>query len=259
MPELPDVEVFKQYIDATSLHQKIIKVHVADPRILSGVSKRSFRRKLQGHKLEGTHRRGKYLFVDFNYKSLVLHFGMTGKLKYYKGDSPPDYAKVIWLFKNDYQLAYIAPRILGRLQISNSSSTFIEQHKLGSDALDISIDELYKTLCTSRSKIKSALMNQKILAGLGNIYSDEILFQSGIHPEIPANQLSRSRVKELFHKMQKVLQKAIEKKARPKDLPRNYLLPHREKGGECPRCNCSFDTIKVSGRTTCYCPNCQKK
>lgn len=258
MPELPDVEVFKRNLDATSLHQKIEKVQVTDPRILSGISERSFSRKLKGHELERTHRRGKHLFADFNDKSLVLHFGMTGELKYYKQDSPPDHAKVIFLFDNQYRLAYISSRMLGKVRLADSASKFIRQEKLGPDVLEITTEDFAGILEKSRGKIKSALMNQKSLAGLGNLYTDEILFQSGIHPETPVDELSTGRIKTLYQIMHKVLQKAIEKQAKPEDMPRTYLLSHRKKDGGCPKCRGTFETIKVSGRTTYYCPNCQE-
>lgn len=261
MPELPDVEIFKRYFDSTGLHQKISETNVLNAKVLKSVSQKRLAESLKGRKFESTCRRGKFLFVETDGRVwLVLHFGMTGGLQYYKGgNKSDDYERVRFTFDNGYHLGYISLRMLGRVSLTDSLEKYIQKEKLGPDVLTVSRAEFKKILEHSRGAIKSTLMNQKHLAGLGNIYSDEILFQSGIHPKASADSLDDSQRGRLFEKMRAVLDTAIDRDADPKRMPRTYLLPRRGKGGKCPRCDSEIETIKVSQRTTYFCSKCQKK
>jgi len=109
----------------------------------------------------------------------------------------------------------------------------------------------------TRSNIKSALMSQERIAGIGNIYSDEILFQARLYPKAKANQLNDRILERLFTGINEVLNTAIESQADPGKLPRHYLIPQRGKGGKCPVCNGEITAMKISGRTAYFCPTCQ--
>lgn len=261
MPELPDVEIRKRYIDATCLHQKIESVQVNDPIVLDGLTPQSLGRALADQSFESTLRHGKYLFVELDdQKWMTMHFGMTGNLKYYKDEKEqPDYKQVTFHFKNGYQLAYVMPRKLGEIQIIDSVNDFLEEKELGPDALNIDPDEFYKLLSGRRGMIKSTLMNQEVLAGVGNVYSDEILFQARIYPRAQISDLDREQLRAVFDAMRDVLETVIERGANPADLPASYLTPHRSKGEACPRCGGKIKKIEVSGRSGYYCPQCQKK
>ena len=102
-------------------------------------------------------------------------------------------------------------------------------------------------------------MNQKYLAGIGNIYSDEILFQSKLHPQRQVNNLETETVTRLFQALQHVLHEAIEAQADPSQFPDSFMLPHRRRDGTCPRCQGDLKKITVSGRSAYYCPACQAK
>jgi len=259
MPELPDVQTYKRYVDATSLHQQIQTVTVRNRRILKGISASKLKSKLQRRCFQSTTRYGKYLFVKTNNNYwLALHFGMTGFLKYFKngGKSGP-HDRLIIAFENGYNLAYVCQRLLGALRLVTSIDNFISDIRLGPDALNVDFERFKKILQESRGAIKSTLMNQKRLAGIGNIYSDEILFQSNVHPETISNKLNHEQIRKIYHNMVKVLIKAIERQADPNKLPNSYLLPHRQKKKSCPRCNGILKTTKVIGRTAYFCPNCQ--
>ena len=260
MPEWPDVEIFKRYLDATSLHQKIQTVKVHNQRILKGTSPDKLRQSLPGHCFESTTHYGKYLFVEIdNQYRLVLHFGMTGSLKYSKNDrknGPHD--RVVFTFANGYKLIYVCQRLLGHIGLVKSIPRFLESRELGPDALSAGIDDFRKILKESRGGAKSTLMNQKLIAGIGNIYSDEILFQAGVNPEIQCSKLTDGDAKNLYHNMKKVLKRGVECKADPQRLPESYLLVHRRKGGACPRCHNEIRTKKIAGRTAFFCPKCQK-
>ncbi len=261
VPELPDVETFKRYLDATGLHQEIKAVKVYNDRILRGISSRKLQSALKGKSFESTYRFGKHLFAQFDEKAwLELHFGMSGWLKYFKKmDKDPPHDRLLVSFTNGYHLAYDSQRMLGNVGLFEDPQELVDEKDLGPDALDIDLTAFRKALEGRRGSIKSALMNQEILAGIGNVYSDEILYQAGIHPRTKVDQLDSEDVKRLFHKMKRVLEMTVEKKANPEEFPKSYIIPVREDGADCPRCGGTVKSTKISGRTAYFCPKCQKE
>lgn len=260
MPELPDVEINKRYLDATALHQTITRVHVKAPGLLSGTSPQGLGRALSHHRFESTQRHGKYLFVHLETGTwLVLHFGMTGRLAYYKhAQNQPAYTRLCVDFDNGYHLAYTAPRKLGCIALSDDPDDVIAAHHLGPDAHALDFEHFRKRIVGRRGAVKSCLMNQKVIAGIGNIYSDEILFQAGIHPQRQLNELGQDELKRLFQCLRKILDQAIAAQADASRLPGSFLLPHRHKTGHCPVCHTRLRTVTVSGRTAYYCDTCQR-
>jgi len=263
MPELPDVEVFRRYLGSTALHQTIDEVGVRSKRLLKGLSERTLRSHLKGRSIQQTDRHGKYLLAGVKANEwLVLHFGMTGFLKYFKNENKePEYTQMLISFKNGFHLAYVAPRKLGQIFLIDSKKTLIEEKELGPDVLDGDFDlQAFKeALFRSRGMIKSTLMSQKIMAGIGNIYSDEILFQARIHPKATVDRLDRDQRGRLFRALKRVLRKAIEVQADPQRLPSSYLISHRDPEERCPRCKGKVEKIEVSGRSGYYCPRCQSR
>lgn len=265
MPELPDVENFRRYLNATALHKTIAGVTVGSTKILRGISARAIGSALRGRRMERTRRHGKHLFVALdNGRWLTLHFGMSGRLTYFKDmkDDPPD-DRLRFDFDNGAHLAYQNRRLLGRVGLADDPDAFIADEGLGPDATDSSLDEaaFVTLLAGRRGQIKPALMDQHLLAGIGNIYSDEILFQARLHPASLVRDLARSRLRTLYKSMRTVLDVAIDRGAGSEELvrrlPSSYLLPHREEGAKCPRCGGKIETVKASGRTAYYCPRCQ--
>ena len=261
MPELPDVEIFKRYLNATSLYQKIEDVCVNNTKVLKSISPEKLKSQLKNRSFESTMRYGKYLFAETDKDfCLMLHFGMTGSLKYFKNENRDiEYVRVLFSFTNGYHLAYISQRMLGKVGVTPSVEIFIEKQKWGPDALKMDYETFEGVIGKSRGAVKSTLMNQKLVAGIGNIYSDEILFQSKIHPKTPVDKLNQCRVKYLFGNMKKVLTKAVRWHADPREFPDTYLLPCRDKENKCPLCGTEIKTVKVSGRTAYFCPKCQTK
>ncbi|MGD8999916.1 MAG: DNA-formamidopyrimidine glycosylase family protein [Granulosicoccaceae bacterium] len=260
MPELPDVEVYKQYFDATALHRRIEHVHVESPALLANTTPQGLGRALKHKTLQATRRHGKYLFIALNGSGwLVLHFGMTGKLKYFqhRGDTPA-YTRLLIGFENGYHLAYIAPRKLGRIALVDSPHSLLRDRHLGPDALELGTKEFIELAAKRRGMVKPWLINQTIIAGIGNIYSDEILFQAGIHPRRAVSDLDSEALKRLYKAMRTVLKTAINARAKPDQMPSTFLLPCRKKGGSCPKCRTLLATVKAAGRTAWFCPRCQK-
>ncbi|HKK14259.1 MAG TPA: DNA-formamidopyrimidine glycosylase family protein [Gammaproteobacteria bacterium] len=259
MPELPDVEVFKRYLDATALHQPIDQVTVRDERVLGRVSSRTLRHRLSGREFQSTRRHGKYLFAELTGSGwLALHFGMTGFLKYFKNEEPdPEHDMLLVRFSNGYGLGYNNRRRLGTVDFTPHTEDFIARHSLGPDALAMDRETLDALLRAHRGTIKPLLMDQSALAGLGNVYTDEILFQAAIHPRTPVPRLDAGARRRLYRSMTQVLTTTIERGADPARFPRTYLTPHRRAGASCPRCGAPLKQIRISGRATYYCPRRQ--
>jgi len=262
MPELPDIARFKKYLDATSLHQVIRRVVVHDHDVLEDVSAQRLRRTLQGRSLESTDRWGKFLFVELDEGPwVVMHFGMTGYLDYSEiAKQVPDHTRVTYQFEGGGRLVYVCQRKLGCVSLADDVQSFIRSRNMGPDGLDKRLDfEAFRQrLAGRRGAIKSALMNQQIVAGIGNIYSDEILFQAGVHPKRSVIELDDGELRSVHRALRKVLRKAVDRNGEIQRLPRSYFLPHREGDGLCPRCQRELDEAKVSGRTAHFCPRCQQ-
>jgi len=259
MPELPEVETFKRYLDQTSLKQEIREIQVTDNRILN-TEEAYLRKSLIGNKFESSIRHGKYLLVHLKPRFLVMHFGMSGDLEYYnKKAVHPKFSKVIFQFNNGYNLAYISIRMFGKVSIVESFEEFVDSKKLGPDAYKISFEEFQKAVQRRSAIAKNALLNQSFIAGVGNIYSDEILFRSKIHPRTNINSLSDNKIKELYKNIIDVLEFGIKKKGDLSTYPNDFLIPHRKKEEKCPICKSDITRYEISGRHGFYCPSCQKE
>jgi formamidopyrimidine-DNA glycosylase len=185
---------------------------------------------------------------------------MTGELRYFKAtDTEPEHTRLRIHFANGAHLAYDCQRKLGEIDLAGDFESFIDDHDLGPDALGIDLDTFRERLQAHSAAIKSTLMNQDVIAGIGNVYSDEILYQAGIHPKTRADRLSDKTLNQLHRVTQRVLRTAIRHRGEPEKLPRSYMLRHRERGADCPRCGGTIERITVSGRHGLYCPKCQSK
>ncbi len=261
MPELPDVEIFKRYLDATSLHQRIEDVDVRKAYILKDTSPRELARNLKGRRFESSRRHGKHLFVraDDNVW-LRLHFGMTGSLQYFKNEEQtPRHARVLFAFAKNHRLAFDDQRQFGQVGLLKDVDEFLKKRALGPDALDLDLGEFRKILQKRRGAVKSVLMNQQLIAGIGNIYADEILFRVRMHPATEISRLEKKGFTKLFRATRYILEKAISAKADVNQMPKSWLLPHRGKGGKCPRCRRKLKAAKIGGRTAWFCAHCQKR
>src|SRR6266702_3349296 len=143
MPELPDVETFKRYLDATSLYQRIADVEMRSAYVLKGISGKELARRLKGRRFESTRRHGKHLFARTDGGTwLRLHFGMTGSLRYFKGEEKvPPHTRVLFVFAKDYRLAFDDQRKFGQVGLLEDVDEFLRKRALGPDALDIDVDE----------------------------------------------------------------------------------------------------------------------
>jgi formamidopyrimidine-DNA glycosylase len=265
MPELPDVELYKRHLDATCLGRTIRHVAVGDARILADILATELARRLKGARIIASRRHGKHLLVDLGSPGwLTLHFGMTGSLKHFTdGEQDPPYDRVRFDFADGHHLAYINVRLFGRVGLASNANAFITAQGLGPDALDPRFDlaVFEQALAGRKRDVKSLLMDQEVVAGIGNIYSDEILFQARLNPRARCDRLDAEARQRLFGKIKEVLETAITSGGGAEQLvnrlPSSFLISHREKGGRCPRCGGEIASAKLSGRTAYFCPQCQ--
>jgi formamidopyrimidine-DNA glycosylase len=261
MPELPDVETFKRYLNATSLHQRIANVDVRGAYVLKGVSARELERRLKRRRFESSRRHGKHLFVrtdgDF---WLRLHFGMTGSIHYFKTrELAPKHTRVFFVFANTHRLVFEDQRQFGEVGLIEDVNEFLEKRALGPDALDVTLGQFREIFAKHRGAVKTILLNQKLVAGIGNIYADEILFRTRVHPATQISSLSGKTVTKLFRATRYILKRAIEANADVALMPKSWLLPHRGKSGKCPDCGRKLRSATIGGRTAWFCAHRQKR
>ncbi len=259
MPELPEVELYSRYFAEHALQQRIARVRVLDERILGDVRRETFARALRGHAFSAVRRHGKHLFADAGAVWLHLHFGMSGDLEYGR-DAIPRFARVVFDFDNGAHLAFEDMRLFGVADLTPDPAAYIAAHRLGPDPLDpaFTLREFRKLIEGRRGAIKSLLMSQDTIAGIGNLYADEVLFQTSIHPRRPVDRLSAADAKHIFTAMRRILRVVIARKQRGDGYPRGYVIHHREEGDRCPRCGGSIRRALVFGRTTYFCPKHQR-
>lgn len=261
MPELPEVETFARYFAKHALQQRIARVDVRDERILADIRKETFAKKLKGCEFASVRRHGKHLFADAGATWLHLHFGMTGDLAYYRdAKSEPRFARIVFAFDNGAKLAFEDMRLFGLAEFIASPDAFIDERGLGPDPLDPSFTfaKFEALLKKRRGAIKSLLMTQEIVAGMGNLYVDETLYQTSIHPRRAVDRLKQDERRAVFTSMRKILRDSIARQARDADLPPRYLYHHREVGARCPKCGGTINRAVVFGRTTYFCAKHQR-
>lgn len=261
MPELPEVEVERRYLARHARGQPVTGVRAPHPDVLSATTAPALGRRLKGHAIQSTRRHGKYLFARFDSGDwLAMHFGMTGTLRYCREDSgTPDYTAVLFRLKGGHDLAYVSRRRLGRIVLIEDPGELVAARGLGPDALRVDADSFRQRITAGRGGMKSWLMNQKNIAGIGNEYSDEILFQAGVHPGRTTASLTGRETDRLYRTMGAVLKKAIALRADPKRMPASWLAPRRAANALCPGCGGRVRTTTAGGRTGYYCPVCQPR
>lgn len=240
MPELPEVESYAQFFARHALDLTIARVRVLDERILA-VPKTALR-KLVGRRFTRVRRHGKHLFAQAGDVWLRLHFGMTGDLTTEVGR----FAKVVFEFDDGTLLAFDDMRLFGVVDLVRDPDAFILDRGLGPDPLTIGVREFRARLAGKRGAIKALLLSQNVVAGVGNLYADETLFRTGIHPQRGADRLSADQVKALFQTLRRALREAIGGRTL-------YMVANRDEGERCPRCGGTIQRAIVGGRTTYFC------
>ena len=257
MPELPDAVTYRRRIADTALGRQITGTTVVDPRILSDLAPRRLDEVLSGRTLTETDRHGKHVFARYGDDTgwLALHFGMTGSVHDVPGGDPPEYAYVQVHFADDGLLAFCCPRKFARVRLIDDPEAFVTEKDLGPDARKADAKTFRAQLDGRRGSIKGRLLDQSVIAGLGNIYADEALYQEGIHPATTVPELSDHTLRNLYDAIQVVLDAAIAVDSDPEALdPDRFMLPHRYGDERCPDTGVPLQTEQVSGRTAYFSP-----
>lgn len=256
LPELPEVEKFRRY-SRKAFNKQVVSVSIAAPEIM-GCSQSTLRKHLLHNRLIGAERRGKWLFLEISDGFfLVLHFGMSGNLHYYKGEQP-DHTALDLELKDGYHLAFVCVRKFGGFDIIDSVDRFIKKKELGPDALTVSKKRFVELMESRSGHVKTALMDQSLLAGIGNIYSDEILYQEHLSPRTELEELDEKDLESIHSAMQRILKTSISNSSDFSKIPSRYLLGRRSPGEDCGICDGKIKTVKVGGRTAYYCPEHQR-
>ena len=271
MPELPEVETIARCLDGLLSGLTVADVEVRWPRSVATPSPETFSRELAGLTVRGVSRRGKFVVIDLSTKALLVHLRMTGQLLFCEAaseelDGDP-HVHVVVRFASDSGLYYRDVRKFGRLWLVEDPESVLEP--LGPEPLAEAFthDSLGALLGHRRRQVKPLLLDQHVLAGLGNIYVDESLWAAGIHPLRHASGLAPEEMRRLHSAIRAVLGQAVLNKGTtlqdfvgPQgDAGRNQdvLAVVRREGEPCLRCGQDIERIVVGGRGTHYCPACQ--
>ena len=272
MPELPEVETMVLGLRGSVLGQRVQRVRVFCDRLKGQTSPASLR-KVRGGRVIGLSRKGKFmLFHLSNGSMLVFHLRMTGKLLLVPSDNPLTKRDRLRLDFSDWDwaLSFEDTRRFGSLDVLHGWETGSGLLKeLGPDALIIDLAAFRELLGDSRRPIKALPLDQRAIAGLGNIYVDESLHRAGIHPQTPAAEVSAIQVRRLHAAMRRILRKAIDchgssvsdyrdSNNQPGSFQK-YHLVYQRCGEPCTTCGGSIAHIRVVGRGTHLCPACQKR
>ncbi len=260
MPELPEVSTFQKYLDGTALDQKIQEVIVHDDKIIRNMSGEAFTKGLTDRTMINSYRRGKYLFARLdNGHSLLLHFGMTGDLSYYhQPEDRPRHERFHFLFDNGSRLGFDCPRKFARILLLENEADYIHSIQLGEDALEIQEADFVAAAQPRKCTIKGLLLNQKVLAGVGNLYADEVCYQCRVHPVSKASAIPTKKLKELHKKLQAILRKAVDSHAHYKEYPDDWFWAWRKDEALHPKTGEPIERAKIAGRTSYYFPKYQK-
>lgn len=270
MPELPEVEYAARNL-RDWLHGKTIERAEAEPtRIFRGGGREAFEHQLAGKKLEWLERRGKYLLLGFTGNvGLVSHLGMTGKwIRRPRNAEAPSHVRARLLLAKDGILHYRDPRLFGRIDVHPADRLFElpEIAGLGPDPLVDGIDagKLYDRLHRTSRPVKVALMDQAVLAGVGNIQATEALFRAGVHPARPGHSLSRTEVERIAEGIFASIEFTLASTPAGEEIEyledagtENPFLVYGRAGSPCPRCTTTLEKLVLGGRSSFFCPRCQ--
>jgi formamidopyrimidine-DNA glycosylase len=275
MPELPEVQTIINTLNHSGvLHQTFNNVKIYKNKLIKNINPQGFARFLIGEKINTIDRIGKYLIFHLsNNKILTVHLRMEGKLFYEPllSTYPSTHLRVEFFLTNNHVLRYYDSRMFGTFHIFKDKdylqSTIIKKIALDPLNKEFNFKYLQKALMRSSQSIKTAILDQTNVSGIGNIYADEILFLSKIHPLTPSNKLTDTQIKNIVKYSKQVLLKAIKfggttVSSYKSDINhsgrfQNMLLVHTKKGCPCPVCGTKILKIKVNGRGTYFCPKCQ--
>jgi formamidopyrimidine-DNA glycosylase len=282
MPELPEVETVARGLRRTILGRRILSVRLGKTDFIDDPA--AIEQHLPGRRIDSIERYGKFMLLrlssvesgggnagngDAAPASLLVHLGMTGLLAPAAADQPSAKHTHVWLTLDDgRELRYTDPRRFGRIAYFPEPSLAQELTAFGADPLEVDAKEFAARIGSRRARIKALLLDQSVLRGVGNIYADESLWRARIHPARLGAKLSAGEVERLRKSLKNILQRAIALRGSsisdfldPDGEPGEYQQHHRAYGREgepCYRCGSKIRRIIVAGRSSYFCPQCQR-
>jgi formamidopyrimidine-DNA glycosylase len=278
MPELPEVEVMRRDLEKEVVGKKIKTVEATGARsVRRHKNRKEFIALLEGHKILSVQRRGKYLVFRLDGpEALVVHLGMSGQLLRAKSarEKAPKHTHVVLTFTQGGLLRFVDPRTFGEMFVApydELEHQVDELAHLGMDPLEtaMSWDLFGRMLADKKMRLKSLLMDQKFIAGIGNVYSDEILFQAGLKWDRMSDSLSQQEIRRLYRAISETLQDAVKHRGssladeqyvdlfgRPGEYQQYHQVYDRE-GHACQRCRQPIRRARFSNRSTFFCEACQ--
>jgi formamidopyrimidine-DNA glycosylase len=269
LPELPEVETVKNELAPHIIGRKITDVILLWPGLVKEPSPEEFRFRIIGQKITGITRRGKYLLISLSSgDSLIVHLKMTGSLLVQPDSTePPRYARAIFHLDNDTDVVFRDPRKFGVLRLVKDKESVIG--KLGPEPFDEKFTPklLGDILLKRKAPIKALLTDQNLIAGIGSMYADEVLFATKIHPTRPGDSLTEKELRALHKEIRRILSEGIKNKGASVDT---YYRPDGSRGTAhmqfkvahhfkepCHTCGTPIERIRVRGRGSYFCPKCQ--
>lgn len=261
MPELPEVETRLLFFRRTALGQCVERVIVTAPNMIKNPRARAFARGLRGRCFVDALRRGKYLIIALDDgRKLILHFGMGGDLAYYKlPRERPDYTRIEFILTNGWRMAFTCPRKICRVMLVDETEHVPALREMGPEPLGIAFSLAFLARLIEerpRRQIKPLLLDQRMIAGVGNIYADEILFEAGVRPDRVASSLSEEAIKRIHRATRRVLRRSI-RTADEEEFPSDFLVSREARGAVCRVCGQPIEKKKIGGRTSHFCSRCQ--
>ena len=277
MPELPEVETIRRDIEKEFVNKRIKKVDVTGARsVRRHRTAKDFVARIEGRKMVGTRRRGKYLLLKLdNGDVLVAHLGMSGQLLRANPKEPiGKHTHVVLWFAGAPQLRFVDPRTFGELFVTapeRLEAEVPELAHLGFDPIDeqMAWTRFGDMLAARKAKLKPLLMDQRFVAGIGNMYADEILFTAGLRHDRNSDSLTPQEIRRLYRAVVETLQEAIKHRGSSLadeqyrdifgdvgEFQRLHNVYDRD-GEACPRCRSTIVRVKATGRSSFFCPQCQ--
>ena len=270
MPELPEVETIRRGLISGSdgvpslVHQRITSVDLFWPKAVASPDPLQFIQGLQQREIVNLSRRGKFLLINLDHGTLIFHLRMSGDLRMQPAGEPTQKHDRLQLnFNSGWKLVFNDTRKFGRAWLTEDPQKVLSG--IGSEPLDpdLTPDKFHAMLQVRSRQIKPLLMDQRFIAGLGNIYTDEALFSAGIHPLRRSDTLTQPEAERLLAAIREVLQKGILAKGASIDWVyrggdfQNHFQVYKRTGSPCPRCGTPIQRIVVGQRSTHFCPVCQ--
>jgi len=268
MPELPEVETIRRDLEKILRGDAVCALEVGDRRLLSETEEARWRRGVFGHAWTHFDRHGKYLSIALeNGRRILFHLRMSGQL-ILNGAPPAPKARLRLNFVSGRTLAFCDQRRFGEVWLLEPGESWRSSKVLGPDALNELSREAFVKIVRARSaRIQPILMDQRLMAGVGNIYAQEALFRARLRPSRPGRRVKIAEAERLYDALRQTLETAIERRG---STSRNYRdaygqagaaqslhAVYRKGGKPCPRCAQALRAVRIGGRGSVYCPGCQ--